>query len=175
MIEADSRWLDSLLPYGDCGALNLYGGRAAVSNLAEPCWRPEREGELWAGKTWLLSWQWFRWSPDMHPVSHRGEDQRRGTWRATAAARRRWDLSGRPTAGGTASVAATRAQVDRTPRFLLSRAYPMAMAHESRWEVINGDGRPATSRGVELGSFSVGHLLYHGDLLLDELTEHFEA
>ena len=74
-----------------------------------------------------------------------------------------------------ASVATTRAQVDRTPRFLLSRAYPMAMAHES-WRAID-QRRWATGdkQGVELGSFAVEHLLYHGDLLLDELTEHFEA
>jgi hypothetical protein len=71
-----------------------------AANLNEGARRPERGGELCARKTWLSSWQWFRWSPDMHPVSHHGEDQRRGTWRATAAARRRWDLSGRPTARG---------------------------------------------------------------------------
>ena len=77
--------------------------------------------------------------------------------------------------GGTASVAATRAQVDRTLRFLLSRVYPMAMAHES-WRAID-QRRWATGdkQGVELGSFAVEHLLYHGDLLLDELTERFGA
>ena len=77
--------------------------------------------------------------------------------------------------GKTASVATSRAQVDRTPRFLLSRAYPMAMAHES-WRAID-QRRWATSdkQGVELGSFAVEHLLYHGDLLLDELTERFGA
>ena len=53
--------------------------------------------------------------------------------------------------------------------------------------LIHGDGARITAsgdqrrratgdeQGTELGPFSVGHLLYHGDLLLDELTEHFEA
>ena len=49
---------------------------------------------------------------------------------STTAVRLIWSTDGQ--GGETASVATTRAQVDRTPRFLLSRAYPMAMAHESR-------------------------------------------
>ena len=56
------------------------------------------------------------------------------------------------------------------------------------WVVlIHGDGARITAsgdqrrratgdkQGVELGSFAVEHLLYHSDLLLDELTERFGA
>jgi hypothetical protein len=43
-----------------------------------------------------------------------------------------------------------------------------ASGDQRRW--ATGD-----KQGAELGSFSVEHLLYHGDLLLDELTEHFET
>jgi hypothetical protein len=52
-------------------------------------WRPERGDELSVGRKWLSPWQWLRWSTDMHPVSHRGEVQLWGTWRATTAAYRR--------------------------------------------------------------------------------------
>jgi surface antigen len=104
-------------------------------NLVGQCGWPERGGELSVWKKRLLPWQWLRWSSDMHPVSHRDEVPRWGTWHTTAAARRWWDLSERPTAGGggTASLATIRAQVDQTPRFLLGCAYLTATAHESQW------------------------------------------
>jgi hypothetical protein len=45
MIEANSWWLDSLLPYGALDALNLLAYRATVMNSAERCWRPERRAQ----------------------------------------------------------------------------------------------------------------------------------
>jgi hypothetical protein len=144
-------------------------------NSVERCWRPERGGELSAWKKWLSPWQLLRWSPDMHPVSHRDEVQRLGMWRATAAARRRWDLSDRPTAGGydklsrNSSTSWSDAEIftglclsDGHGARITMRNWSTATDHR-RWDLFGA------KRSDHLGT------LYHGEHPSDELIERLGA
>jgi hypothetical protein len=90
----------------------------------------------------------------MHPVSHRDEVQRVGTWRTTAAARRRRDLSERPTSWGGITAVLAAAQSGRQ----IFTWSSLSAAHGAR--IATSNQPPATGHRRRAGGVNLDLLQF---------------